>query len=249
MNTNVIRTTLKTAVAGVLLAGLSVSAQVGGSGAPGGMSAALTKLFGDNTAFSAKVEIQVLDSSQQELANVPMEFALLDKKVRMDVDLTKMKNKQMPPGAAESLKQMGMAQVVNIMRPDKKLVYAVYPNMKAVLSQPLPGGDTEPKIEKTELGKETVDGHPCVKNKHVLTDDQGKKTEATTWNATDLKNFPVQIQTKDDENTSILKFKQVQLTKPDEKLFDPPADYTQYTNQADLQQAVMKKMMEAAPSK
>jgi hypothetical protein len=237
-----------------MLAGLTLSAQMPGAGAPGGMGAALTRLFGETKAFTAKVDVQVLDNSQQELASVPMEFAFLDNKTRMEMDLTQMKNKQMPPGMAESLKQMGMAQFVNIIRPDKKLVYAMYPNMKVVLSQPLPKADAEaaekpPKLEKTELGKETVDGHPCVKTMNVFTDQEGKKIEATTWNATDLKDFPVQIQTKDNENTSFLRFKQVKLAKPDEKLFDPPVDFTQYTNQMELQQAVMKKMTEGAEKK
>ena len=174
MKTNSVRTSINAAAASLLLTGLTVSAQVAGGAPGGGMSAALFKLFGDNQAFTAKVEIQVLDGSQQELASFPMEFALLDQKTRMEIDLTKMKNKQMPAGMADALKKMGMGEVVNIMRPDKKLVYTVYPNVKAVLSQPLPKTDLEPKIEKTELGKETVDGHPCVKNKNVLTDADGK---------------------------------------------------------------------------
>lgn len=252
MKANLIRMTLNTAVAGLMLAGLTASAQMPGAGAAGGMGASLTRLFGQNKAFTAKVDVQVLDASQQELASVPMEFSFLDEKTRMEMDLTQMKNKQMPPGMADSLKKMGMAQFVNIIRPDKKVVYAMYPNLKIALSQPLPKADAvdkAPKVEKTELGKETVDGHPCVKNKNVFTDEQGKKIEATTWNATDLKDFPVQIQTKDNDTTSFLRFKQVQLVKPDEKLFDPPADYTNYTDQAAMQEAVMKKMMEGAAKK
>jgi hypothetical protein len=254
MKTNLLRTTINTAVASALLTGLSLSAQMPGGGAPGGIGAALTRLFGDNKAFTAKADVRVLDGSQQELASMPMEFAFLDNKTRMEMDLTQMKNKQMPPGMADSLKQMGMAQFVNIIRPDKKLVYSMYPNMKVVLSQPLPKAETEaadnpPKMEKTELGKETLDGHPCVKNKIVFAGEDGKPIEATTWNAADLKDFPVQIQTKDNENTSILRFKDVQLIKPDEKLFDPPEDFTVYTDQMALQQAVMKKMMEGAQKK
>ena len=64
----------------------------------------------------------------------------------------------------------------------------------------LPNADSAPtngdyKVETTEIGKETLDGHPCVKNKYVVTDNEGVKHESTVWNATDLKNFPVKIQT------------------------------------------------------
>ncbi len=249
MRTKLVRFPLKTAVSVVMLAGGSVLAQLPGGGTPGGMDAALTRLFGDVKAFTAKVEVQVLDSSQQEMASFPMDLTMLDKKKRVEMDLTLMKSKQMPPGMADSLKQMGMSQFVNIVRPDKKQAYSMYPNLKIVLVQPWAKADNEPKLERTEEGKETIDGHACVKYKNVLTDDAGKKIEATSWNASDLKDFPVQIQAKDGENTSVLRFKQVQMTRPDEKLFEPPADYTQYTNQADLQQAVLAKIKEGVPKK
>jgi len=248
MRTKLVRSTLQIFVSAVTLAGCSVLAQLPGGGAAGGMDA-LLRLFGDTKDFTAKVNVQVLDASRQEVASFPMQLTLLDKKQRVEMDLTQMKSKQMPAGMADTLKQMGMAQFVNIVRPDKKLAYSMYPTLKVVLTQPWSKASTEPKLERTEEGKETIDGHPCVKYKNVLTDDAGKKTEATSWNATDMKDFPVQIQAKDGENTSVLRFQQVQLTRPDEKLFEPPADYTQYTNQAELQQAVMAKFKEGALKK
>ena len=45
------------------------------------------------------------------------------------------------------------------------------------------------KVETTELGKDTVDGHPCVKNKVIVTGKDGTPHESTVWNAMDLKNF------------------------------------------------------------
>jgi hypothetical protein len=50
------------------------------------------------------------------------------------------------------------------------------------------------KMEITELGKETVYGHSCVKNKAIVMDKQGDKHEFIVWNATDLKNFPIKIE-------------------------------------------------------
>ena len=71
------------------------------------------------------------------------------------------------------------------------------------------------KVETTELGKETVDGHPCVKNKVVVTDKESKQHESTVWNATDLKNFPVKIETGRERRHFDHAFKNISLTKPD----------------------------------
>jgi hypothetical protein len=66
--------------------------------------------------------------------------------------------------------------------------------------------------------------HPCVKNKIVVTDDKGKKNESIVWNATDLKSFPVKIETTDDGTKLTMIFKDVKLTKPDATLFEVPKD-------------------------
>src|SRR5260221_9791969 len=123
-----------TGLAAVFLAGLTAYAQMPGGNGPAGMSAALTKLFGSTTAFSAKGEMQVTDASQKEVANWPMDFALLDKKIRVKIDLTQVRNQDMPPGTGAVLKQMGMAQVVSIIRPDKKSAYVIYPDQQVLLT-------------------------------------------------------------------------------------------------------------------
>lgn len=235
----------------MLLAGFTAGAQVPGAGGPAGMSAAISKLFGDITAFTAKAEVQVLDSSQKEVISMPMDFSLLDKSIRVEMDMTQMKNSQMPPGVANSLKQMGMAHVISVISPSKKSAFVIYPDQKSVLNMPITeesGASKTPKIEKTALGKETLDGHACVKNKVVITDEKGEKVDAVTWNATDLKDFPIQIQTKETENTSFVKFKQVQFVAPDPKQFEVPAGFTQYNSQQELMQAIMKQFMQTQPS-
>jgi hypothetical protein len=229
-----------------LLFGANARAQMPGADSASGINAALPKLFGKVSAFTAQVEVQVLDKSQAEIMNTPMEFSMLDKKIRVAVDMAQMRNKNMPPGTATTLRQMGMAQVTSVIRPDKKLIYIIYPDEKCFLTMPLPAEnsgaeDKEPKIRKTALGKETIDDHPCEKNKVVLTDEKGQSLEATTWNATDLKDFPIQIQSTEKEHTSVMHFRQIKLEKPDAALFEPPADYQQYKDQQELLMAIMKK--------
>jgi hypothetical protein len=77
----------------------------------------------------------------------------------------------------------------------------------------------------------------------VVTDKEGTKHESTVWNATDLKKFPVEIQTTESGGDVTMLFKNVSLTKPAASLFDPPADFKKYDNiQQLMQQEMMKRM-------
>src|SRR6516164_1666689 len=113
----------------------------------------------------------------------------------------------------------------------------------------LAGSDKEPQVTKTPLGKETVDGHPCVKSEVVITDASGQKVDAVTWEATDLKDLPIQIETQEKDSVSLVRFKQVKFDRPDNGYFEPPSGFTEYHNAEDLKVGVMKKMMENAVKK
>ena len=218
-------------------------------GAPGGphLGGAMSKLFGDNQAFSAGLEMQVADKSGQPIT-MPGKLSFDTGRSRFEVNMADMKGGQMPPNAAAQMKSMGMDQMVTIARPDKKAAYLIYPGMQSYTEIQLSNADSAPtngdyKAEITEIGKETVDGHPCVKNKYVVTDNEGVKHESTVWNATDLKNFPVKIQTLEQGNDVTMLFKNVSLTKPAASLFDPPAGFKKYDNiQQLMQQEMMKRM-------
>ena len=213
--------------------------------------AALAKCFGNVTAFSAKCELRVLDRNDKEKFAAPTEFAMLDGKFRMELDMTQVKGQGIQQEQAAMLKQMGMDKLVSITRPDKKVTMVVYPGMQACLSTPMSkeqaeAAEASAKVEKTEQGKETVDGHPCVKSKLVVTDANGQTSEALVWTATDLKDFPVQVQTKEKNNTIIMLYKNVQLAKPAADKFETPAGYTVYNSMQEFSAGMMQKMMGAA---
>src|SRR5438034_5436317 len=172
------------------------------TGGPPGWNAAMTKLFGDTKAFSAKAEMLALDKSGQPAIQVPMNFALLDNKVRMDIDMTQVKGPQAPPDQVALLKQMAMDRVACIVALDKKAMQLIFPSLAAYVETPLPEDEAaalnkDLKLHKTPMGKETIDGHPCVKNRVVMTDAKGQKAGAVVWNATDLKDFPVQMRSEE----------------------------------------------------
>lgn len=206
----------------------------------------MARLFGENSAFSADLEIEMTVGNQ--IATMTGKVAFDSGKSRVERSLSGATGNQAEPGAAEHMKANGMDRTITISRPDMKTSYLIYPGLSAYASMSLQDPNaTKPassfKVESTELGKDTVDGHECVKNKVVVTDDQGKAREFTTWNATDLNKFPVKIQMNEQGREMTMLFKNVKTSRPDAALFEPPTDYRKYDSpQALMQQEIMKRM-------
>ena len=213
-----------------LLAQTAANAQMPTAGSPTGLNAAFVKLFGPVSGFSARVETVVLDKSDKESVRMPMNFAALDNKIRMDINLEQTTSRDLSASTISGLKNAGMERITSIFRPDQKMTLILYPGSKKYMTMVLAKGESEAmqkglQVEKTAQGKETIDGHACVKNKVVIKNQQGPVLEAITWNAADLQDLPIQIETKEKDKRVIMRFTQVQLAKPDPKQFDVPADY------------------------
>ena len=211
-------------------------------------SQSFLKLFGENKAFSADALMEV--KMQENNISMPAKIAFLDGKTRLEMDTTKMKGGAIPPQAIEQMKMMGMAEMVTISRPDKKENYLVYPGLKSYAAVPeqqiAAQGEAQGEPKKAEVGKETIDGRETTKYKVMMKDDEGKDQEATVWIASDLKNFPVRIQTMNQGMPSTITFSNVKLEKPEASAFEPPADFQRYTDMGTMMREQMMKRM--APS-
>lgn len=236
----------------------SIQAQIGRPGGPPpgpGLSGSTAKLFGANSTFSANLEMQTGEVSDPDSMVIPGKLFFDDGKSRFEMDVSQMKGSKMPPQAAAQMKSIGMDKMIMIARPDKKVGYQVYPGMQAYVENPLPEQETSTtpgdyKIEMTELGKETVENHPCIKNKAVVTDKDGAKHESTVWNATDLKKFPIKIEHVENGTKVTMLFHDVKLAKPAAELFDLPAEATKYDNmQTMMQQVIMKRLGGGLPGR
>ncbi|MFO1476845.1 MAG: DUF4412 domain-containing protein [Verrucomicrobiota bacterium] len=244
---------IRSVVAASLCLGLlpAAFAQMGGPGAGGPhFGGSMAKLFGDNSSFSGTMEIQVPIGDKS--MTMPGKMYFDQGKSRFEMDITQATGSALPPGAGAQLKSMGMATVIALSIQDKKLAYIIYPDLKAYAEMPMPNPeDAKPasdfKIEATELGKETVDGHACVKEKAVVTDDKGTAHDYIIWRATDQKGFPVKIETTERGQTITMMFKNVSLTKPDAALFQPPAGFKKYTDMQTMMQEEMMKRMGGGP--
>lgn len=227
---------------------LAVSAQVGGAGPGSAFDVAFTKLFGDIKGFSAKADVSLKEA--KGVTTLLANFAMLEDKIRMDMDLAQIKGPEVPADMAEQLKAMGMDKISTIVDKQTKRVQLIYPTAKAYTDMPLPKEqaaalEKEPKIERSKLGEEKVEGHDCAKYRYTFEDDQGKKREALVWQAAKLKDFPVKIQTTEKGNEVTILYKDIKLDRPAADLFAVPAEYTKYAGMMELMQGVMMKQMQS----
>jgi len=210
----------------------------------------LAKIFGNNQAFTATANISVADAQHSSPIEMEAAYAFLKGNLRTDLDMTSMKGSQMPPQAMAQMKQMGMDRAVNIYRTDKKVMYLIYPGMKSyteiIPPQASPTDKTEakePKVDITTIGKDTVDGHPCVKCKLTFAADDGSTHEVLAWQATDLNNFPIKTEMQAAGSTITTHFTNIKLSAPDASLFDPPSGYTRYGSIQEMMMGSLQHMM------
>jgi uncharacterized protein DUF4412 len=102
--------------------------------------------------------------------------------------------------------------------------------------------------KEERVGAETIDGHPTEKYK-VTTRVGDASSVNYVWRATDLSGFP--IQTSDEAGSMKTRFKNVSLTKPDPKLFEPPTSCKAMPDfgamQREMQQQMQKQMEKSLP--
>ncbi len=236
--------------AGCLTAPVVFGQRMMGGGMRDFGAAQMSKIFGQNQAFTATAEVTIADKSRPEPMQMDSAYAVLKGNVRTETDMTTMKGISLPPQALAQMKQMGMDRTVSIYRTDKKLLYLIYPGLKgyceinpASMQSTGKTNQTEPKVESTPIGKETVDGHPCVKNKVTFTTDDGKQHEMIVWAASDMKDFPLQTEMQTGGATVTTHFRDIKMTAPDASLFDPPTDYKAYGSVQEMMMANMQRMM------
>jgi hypothetical protein len=105
---------------------VTARAQPGGPPSPS-FDGAMAKLFGDNSGFSATMELHLTLPSGEPMTRTG-QMAFLEGKNRFEMDLSTMQGGPMPPQAAARMKQMGMAKMTMITRRDKDLNYMLYPD-------------------------------------------------------------------------------------------------------------------------
>jgi hypothetical protein len=214
--------------------GVPVFAQMGGGNFGSGM---MDQLFSGNLVFSATMQTAV--SGPSGPMSVKCHLSYDHGNSRSEMNMADVQSTSLPPNAAAQLKAIGMDEVVTITRPAATNIITLYPNLRSYFSMPLPasGGSTgKYNVQTSRLGTETVNGHSCIKNKVVVTVN-GQSHEFTTWNATDLNNFPVQIAISEQGVSALMSFQNVSFNSINAGMFQPPSGYTRYDSGQELMQS------------
>lgn len=219
-----------------------------------GWNLALNRLFGSVNAFSADTELRMLTAGGQELLRFTgIRFSFLDESVRVEIDMNGLKSTQMPPGAIESMKRMGMDQMVNVMLPQKKSFLMIYPGLEAYVEMPIPEeqyavAPEDYTLQKSELGPDSIDDQPFQKSEVTLTDPNGNTQKVIVWTGSEPKDFPVQMQFTQGEQIIVMRHRNIDLERPDPQLFQAPANYKRHADVQALMQSAMQRMLNGAGS-
>lgn len=211
-------------------------------------AAALSEFLSDTRAFAARAELQL--PGDQTGGAIPFGVAMLDGRMRWQLNLEQIKGSYVPTETFAALKQAQLDRVVVVMESNKPLQFG-FPSMKAWLELPLPKAgpvheQAQAKIgrlTRTLVGTETVDGRPCQKYRLTVPPEMGRGEEAIVWTATDLKDLPVKLQVKLQNDVYTLAFRNVHYFRPDARLFVAPPDYTRHASfESVLQTGLLKSL-------
>jgi hypothetical protein len=205
------------------------------------LAAALSEVFSDSRAFSAQAILQL--PGDQPNQGIPLGFATLNGHMRWYLNLDQARSSRLDPALTTWLREARLNQVLFILRPETNALVVV-PGLKqwfefAPPKSPEIQAKAEEKVgflQKTEVGRETVDGHPCVKYRLDLPKERGSGEQAFVWQATDLKNLPIKFQTALNGEIFTLLFRQIKDTPPDAKHFEPTAGYARVSGPETLLQ-------------
>jgi len=232
----------------VSFCGFGAVAQMGGRPPGGNLDSGVIKLFGDNQMFSAVMLTEI--SGERGAMTAKSKIYFDHENTRFEMDMSDVQGPNLPPGAFSRLQSMGMDKVVTITPADKKTMIVIYPNIQSYVAAPYPGAaatDEDFKVDTSKLGEETVEGHPCIKNKTVVTGG-GQTHEFTVWNASDLKNFPIKIAMSANGTPMTMTYEDISFEKPAGSLFQPPQNLTRYDSMQELMQHVMMSNGGGAPA-
>lgn len=197
-----------------------------------------TKLSPDTPGFLAKGELRICDSAGTARQILPLDLAVSTNCLRWKIDI--MRIWPLPPQGKSIAKLAHMDQMVLLARFDGKRTYLVYPGIHAYTIIPIPDAALAKfiadkntiNLQKTELAREIVANHPCIKMRIVSSETNHE--DGFIWCAADLSRFPVQMELHVKNGVMKFGFSNVQIQTPAASLFEVPSNYVAFASESDL---------------
>lgn len=195
------------------------------------MEAVISKFCEATPEFTAVLQFQVFETNGTPRLQMVMDVFKTKDRMRTDVLVDSMA--QMPEEHRAALQAIRLDRIGFLFRKDTKKSFLVFPGLEACQEFPMRRDILDESanrsqavvIHKTEVGPETMHGHPCVKTLVELTETNRPPEKAYVWYASDLEGFPVRILTSRNNLIEVIDFKGVRLGKPDATFFDIPKSY------------------------
>jgi hypothetical protein len=197
----------------------------------------LLNLMGTNAAFTATAQVSGEGPKDPDNFYMDVTYCMLGEQLRTVTDLAKLRSRNACDIAQGRLQEMGMDETIMIVLPSLKASFVVYPRARASIEMPRTWREDLKKIveiQKKRIGEATVNGHPCVAYELHVTNAVGDENDVMIWEATDLKNFPIQMRFDMSPLVFKINFLTVNLEPPDLDLFHPPLDYYRYGSLPEL---------------
>ena len=190
---------MKNSLVGISAAVLSLVVPVLAAPPMGGPSPAtepmdhLSKIYREQS-FEARVEMTMTaTASSRNAMPGPMEYFMVVSKGKTRVEMDMGKMVAAAGGSHAAAMPPGFDKVINIMRPDKKMAYMIYPGLQSYCEMPIP----EPKGEKSEVPKvdrkvegiEKVSTYTCEKVRNSFTMPDGTSSPMRTGVRARLRSF------------------------------------------------------------
>jgi|GEM_PF-6465267 hypothetical protein len=204
-------------------------------------AAALSEFFTDSRDYSARAELILPE--QEPGDSIPIGLAVSGGRMRWQLNLNQVRSARFPPERIALLRQMSLDTAVLWLKPGEDLKVAL-PRLKAWAQTPTPtfpaieeqAANKQGKLRKTAIGREVIDGHPCVKHMLNAPDENNPGQVALIWEATDLENLPIKILVKTDGRIHGFQLRNVKPGQIDERHFQPPAAFVRKPSMAALLQ-------------
>ena len=215
-------------------------------------AAALSEFFTDSRDYSAHAELILPDQRRGD--SIPIGLAVSEGRMRWQVNFNQVRSARFPPERIAMLRQMNLDSAVVWLKPGEDLKVAL-PRLKAWAQTPPPkikeiedrAADKQGGLKKTAVGREVIDGHPCVKYMLTVPEESNPNQVALTWEATDLQNLPIKILVKTEGKIHGFQLRNVKLGKVDERHFLPPAEFAKKPSMTALiQEGIMRGLADAS---
>lgn len=198
------------------------------------------KMSPNTPEFSAMGQIDLCDPSGTAQLEMPMNLAATTNAFRWDTDVSQIS--PMPSQVKTMSKQLRIDKMAFLIRKDEQKLYILYPNLLAYVQAPIPpdalaqfaASSDLIKLQKTQLGQESVGGHPCIKNKVTDTEPNLPQQTGLEWDATDLQGFPIKMELRAPQGLMRFDFQEVTTNDPGAWPFQVPANYTFFKSTADV---------------